>query len=86
MNNKKKKDLAKIALTAFILAAALPVVSDADEDMEMETETSVVENQGCGARLSPAERASRARPSTSATGAGPRATNEYEIWKKELQR
>lgn len=47
MDNKTTKELAKIALAALLLSAALPVTGYADGDDQ--TEETVVEEQNCAA-------------------------------------
>lgn len=47
MENKKKKDLAKIALAAFMLSASLPVAGHASSDAE--TQGTLLAGGGCGA-------------------------------------
>lgn len=75
MDNKKKKDLAKIALAAFMLSASLPAAVNANTDVE--TQGTLLAGGGCAAASTGNRPASgscgassgRYSPSTSGCGA-----------------
>lgn len=48
MNGKKKSDLTKLVLAAFVLSASLPLTGYADENPEIDQ--TELADQGCGAR------------------------------------
>jgi len=80
MNHKKNKDLAKIALAAFMLSAAMPVAAHANIDAQ--SQGTLLASGGCGAASSqhPAHSTcgaapTRRSPATSGCGAAPSASN-----------